>query len=144
MRRACIAAASLLLPVALSGGPAAATSQDTSPSVTTKVISEQAAHAAKHPGTLVAQGPDDVCNYTNRRPNLHRGSQGRAVEQAQCYLNEAIGTDLAEDGDFGRDTRNTTRYFQQCADITADGRIGAQTWSFLSFWANQPDAPFDC
>ncbi|WP_419156031.1 peptidoglycan-binding domain-containing protein [Streptomyces canus] len=124
-------------------GPAFATSQGAPPSVTAKA-SSQAAHAANHPGTLVAQGPDDICNYTNRRPNLHRGSQGRAVQQAQCYLNEAIGASLAEDGDFGRATRNTTRLFQQCADITVDGRIGAQTWSFLSFWANQPDTPFDC
>ncbi|MFF0080032.1 peptidoglycan-binding protein [Streptomyces canus] len=143
MRRAFIAAATLILPVALSGGPAAAASQDTPLSVTAKVTSAQVAHA-KHPATLVAQGPDDICNYTNRRPNLQRGSQGRAVQQAQCYLNEAIGTDLAEDGDFGRATRRTTRLFQECAEIAVDGRIGAQTWSFLSFWANQTDAPFDC
>ncbi|MFF1717567.1 peptidoglycan-binding domain-containing protein [Streptomyces sviceus] len=144
MRRAFIAAATLILPVALSGGPAAAASQDTPLSVTAKATTAQAAHAAKPPGTLVAQGPDDICNYTNRRPTLQRGSQGRAVQQAQCYLNEAIGTDLAEDGDFGRATQRTTRLFQECAEIAVDGRIGAQTWSFLSFWANQADAPFDC
>ncbi|MGY6023787.1 peptidoglycan-binding domain-containing protein [Streptomyces spinosirectus] len=144
MRRAFIAAAALLLPLALSGGPAAATSQGTPPSVTAQVTSAQAGHAAKHPGTLVAQGPDDICNFTNRRPTLERGSQGRAVRQAQCYLRKAIGAHLAVDGNFGRATRNTTRFFQQCAEIAVDGRIGAQTWSFLSFWANQPDAPFDC
>ncbi|MCX5060234.1 peptidoglycan-binding protein [Streptomyces sp. NBC_00201] len=144
MRRAFIAAATLILPLALSGGPAAATSQDTPPSVTAQATSAQAAQAARHPGTLVAQGPDDICGYTNRRPNLRRGSEGRAVRQAQCYLNQAIGTNLAQDGDFGRATRNATRFFQECADITVDGRIGAQTWSFLSFWANQEDAPFDC
>ncbi|MFJ7018125.1 peptidoglycan-binding protein [Streptomyces sp. NPDC101117] len=92
----------------------------------------------------MTRGPDDICNYTNLRPDLQRGSQGRAVQQAQCYLNEAIGTDLAEDGDFGRVTQNTTRFFQQCAGIATDGRIGAQTWSFLAFWADQPAAPFDC
>ncbi|MCX4882316.1 MULTISPECIES: peptidoglycan-binding protein [unclassified Streptomyces] len=144
MRRAFLAAATLVLPLALSGGPASAASQHSPPSVTVQVTGAQAAQAARHPGTLVAQGPDDICDYTNRRPNLQRGSAGRAVRQAQCYLNEAIGTDLAEDGDFGRATRRTTMFFQQCADIAVDGRIGAQTWSFLSFWANQPDAPFDC
>jgi peptidoglycan hydrolase-like protein with peptidoglycan-binding domain len=90
----------------------------------------------------VAQGPDDVCNYTDSRPLLHRGSSGLAVQQAQCYLNEAIGADLDEDGYLGRATQAATKDFQQCADIVVDGRIGAQSWSFLSFWANAPDAPF--
>ncbi|WP_354409251.1 peptidoglycan-binding domain-containing protein [Streptomyces sp. PvP037] len=39
-------------------------------------------------------------------------------------------------------TQSATRDFQRCAGIVVDGRIGAQTWSFLSFWANAPDAPF--
>jgi peptidoglycan hydrolase-like protein with peptidoglycan-binding domain len=51
---------------------------------------------------------------------------------------------LREDGRFGNQTRNAVRTFQQCADIAVDGRVGAQTWSFLSFWANAPDRPFFC
>ncbi|MFE7889648.1 peptidoglycan-binding protein [Streptomyces sp. NPDC057412] len=144
MRRAFVAAAALIAPLALLGGPAAATSHETSPSVSASVTSARAEHTARHPSTALPRGPVDVCNHTDLRPNLERGSQGRAVQQAQCYLNAAIGADLAEDGDFGRVTQNTTRFFQQCADITVDGRIGAQTWSFLAFWANRPDAPFDC
>lgn len=140
MRRAATAAAALFLPIVLAGAPAAAASYGTS--ATGGVTSSQVAHLMKRPANSVAQGPDDVCNYTNRRPNLHRGSRGSAVQQAQCYLNQAIGADLDEDGQFGRDTQYATRDFQQCADITADGRVGAQTWSFLSFWANAPDAPF--
>ncbi|MDI9832446.1 peptidoglycan-binding domain-containing protein [Streptomyces sp. KAU_LT] len=144
MRRAFAAAAVLVPALALLGGPAAATSQETSQSVSTSLTNARSEHTARHPGTPLTRGPVDVCNYTDLRPNLERGSQGRAVQQAQCYLNAAIGTDLAEDGDFGRVTQNTTRFFQQCADIAVDGRIGAQTWSFLAFWANRPDAPFDC
>ncbi|MFC5633512.1 peptidoglycan-binding domain-containing protein [Streptomyces bullii] len=33
---------------------------------------------------------------------------------------------------FGRATRSAVRSFQRCADIVADGRVGSQTWSFLS------------
>ncbi|PPS67924.1 MULTISPECIES: peptidoglycan-binding domain-containing protein [Streptomyces] len=90
----------------------------------------------------MAQGPDDICNFTDSRPTLQRGSSGAAVQQAQCYLNQAIGAGLDEDGDFGRLTQSATRDFQRCAGIVVDGRIGAQTWSFLSFWANAPGAPF--
>ncbi|MFE0358857.1 peptidoglycan-binding protein [Streptomyces nigra] len=140
MRRVLTAAAALALPISLAGAPAVAASHGTSP--TSTVTSAQAAHTLNRPTTLVAQGPDDVCNYTDSRPSLHLGSSGAAVQQAQCYLNQAIGAGLDEDGDFGRVTQSATEDFQQCADIVVDGRIGAQTWSFLSFWANAPGAPF--
>ncbi|MFE9026516.1 peptidoglycan-binding protein [Streptomyces iakyrus] len=90
----------------------------------------------------MAQGPDDICDFTINRPNLRLGSSGAVVQQAQCYLNQAIDAGLDVDGDFGRLTQSATRAFQSCAGIVVDGRIGAQTWSFLSFWANAPDAPF--
>lgn len=80
------------------------------------------------------------CTHTNKRPTLKRGSTGAAVRQAQCYLNFSLtGKDLVEDGSFGPVTEAATRRFQQCADIVVDGVIGAQTWSFLTFWANSPD-----
>ncbi|MFE0475936.1 peptidoglycan-binding protein [Streptomyces sp. NPDC058947] len=140
MRRVLTAAAALALPISLAGAPAVAASHGTS--ATAAVTSAKAAHTLNRPTTLVAQGPDDVCNYTDSRPSLRLGSFGPAVQQAQCYLNQAIGADLDEDGDFGRVTQSATEDFQQCADIVVDGRIGAQTWSFLSFWANAPGAPF--
>ncbi|MGX1566869.1 peptidoglycan-binding domain-containing protein [Streptomyces sp. NPDC055506] len=140
MRRVLTAAAALTLSITLAGPPAAAASQETS--VTTAAADAQAAHKLKRPATLVAQGPVDVCDYTNRRPNLRVGSSGAVVQQAQCYLNHAIGADLDEDGDFGPVTQSAAEDFQRCAGIVVDGRVGAQTWSFLSFWANAPDAPF--
>lgn len=130
MRRLVTAAAAVLLPIGLAAGPTAAAPHD--PPDT------PAAGTARS----VAQGPDDICDYTKRRPNLHIGSAGSAVQQTQCYLNQAIGAGLDEDGDFGPQTRAATRTFQQCAGIVVDGLIGAQTWSFLSFWANDPAAPF--
>ncbi|WP_162467070.1 peptidoglycan-binding domain-containing protein [Streptomyces cavernae] len=104
--------------------------------------STQAAPEAKHPTGPVAQGPVDVCDYTDTRPTLRLGSSGPAVQQAQCYLNQAMGAGLDEDGDFGPVTQSATQDFQRCAGIVVDGRIGAQTWSFLSFWANAPGTPF--
>lgn len=80
------------------------------------------------------------CRHTNSRPTLRRGSSGTAVRQAQCYLNHAMtGDNLAEDGDFGPVTDAATRRFQGCAEITVDGIVGAQTWSFLTFWANSTE-----
>ncbi|WP_436730375.1 peptidoglycan-binding domain-containing protein [Streptomyces sp. URMC 128] len=140
MRRVLTTVAALVFPISLAAAPAVAASHGTS--TTNVVTSARAAHTLNHPTTLVAQGPVDVCNYTDSRPSLHLGSSGAAVQQAQCYLNQAIGAGLDEDGDFGRVTQSATEDFQRCADIVVDGRIGAQTWSFLSFWANAPGAPF--
>lgn len=82
----------------------------------------------------------EICNHTRSRPTVRRGSSGAAVKQAQCYLNNSIrGQRLVQDGIFGPVTDAATRKFQQCADITVDGIIGAQTWSHLTFWANSSD-----
>ncbi|MFH8571713.1 peptidoglycan-binding protein [Streptomyces sp. NPDC017993] len=84
--------------------------------------------------------PTQACNFTVSRPTLKRGSSGEAVKQAQCYLNLSMrGDRLLEDGSFGPATDAATKRFQKCAAITVDGVIGAQTWSFLTFWANSPD-----
>ncbi|MGA5900126.1 peptidoglycan-binding domain-containing protein [Streptomyces venetus] len=140
MRRVLTAVAALALPISLAGAPAVAASHGTS--ANSAVTSTQAAHTLNRPTTLVTQRPVDVCNYTASRPSLSVGSSGAAVQQAQCYMNQAIGAGLDEDGDFGPVTQSATKAFQRCAHIVVDGRIGAQTWSFLSFWANAPGAPF--
>ncbi|WP_157852643.1 peptidoglycan-binding domain-containing protein [Streptomyces iakyrus] len=135
MRRVLIAVAALALPISLAGAPAVASATDSAKPA-------QVVEKSNRPAALVAQGPDDICDFTINRPNLRLGSSGAVVQQAQCYLNQAIDAGLDVDGDFGRQTQSATRAFQQCAGIVVDGRIGAQTWSFLSFWANAPDAPF--
>ncbi|MGW6913859.1 peptidoglycan-binding domain-containing protein [Kitasatospora sp. NPDC054939] len=77
------------------------------------------------------------CNFTDARPTLKQGSSGVAVKQAQCFLNFSLtGEGLSLDGEFGPVTDAATRRFQKCANITVDGVIGSQTWSFLTFWAN--------
>ncbi|MFF8773746.1 peptidoglycan-binding protein [Kitasatospora sp. NPDC015120] len=83
--------------------------------------------------------PTQACNFTTARPTVKKGSSGDAVKQAQCYLNASLtGEALLVDGVFGPVTDAATRRFQSCAKITVDGVIGAQTWSFLTFFANSP------
>jgi peptidoglycan hydrolase-like protein with peptidoglycan-binding domain len=82
----------------------------------------------------------DICDFTNQRPTLKRGSSGVAVKQMQCYLNSSLtGEGLDVDGDFGPVTNEALRRFQGCADIVVDGICGAQSWSHLTLWANSPD-----
>lgn len=121
----------LVASLVLAGGAAVAVPQNTESQVPRSTTVSAA------PGKLVAHGSEDVCNYTIKRPTLRTGSAGSAVQQAQCYLNNAMtGRNLDEDGDFGPVTNSATLRFQRCAGITVDGTVGAQTWSFLVFWAN--------
>jgi peptidoglycan hydrolase-like protein with peptidoglycan-binding domain len=93
--------------------------------------------AAAAPQGPVTHGSRDICNFTISRPTLKLGSSGPAVRQAQCYLNHSLtGPDLTLDGVFGPVTDAATKRFQACAGIVRDGVVGAQTWSFLVFWAN--------
>jgi murein L,D-transpeptidase YcbB/YkuD len=122
----------LVASLVLAGGAAVAVPQNTGSGVP---------RATAVPDRLVTHGSRDVCNFTIQRPTLRAGSQGSAVQQAQCYLNSAMtGADLDEDGDFGPVTTSATKRFQRCAGITVDGTVGAQTWSFLVFWANSRDS----
>ncbi|MGW6689560.1 peptidoglycan-binding domain-containing protein [Streptomyces sp. NPDC054961] len=124
--------AALVVPLVFAGGTAVAVPESAS-SATSATIEAQAHHVATTKAV-------DVCHYTINRPTLKLGSSGRAVQQAQCYLNRAMtGTGLAEDGRFGPVTDAATRRFQACAHIVVDGLIGAQTWSSLVFWANGSD-----
>ncbi|MEW2397517.1 peptidoglycan-binding domain-containing protein [Streptomyces sp. NPDC046862] len=100
----------------------------------------EAPRATSASAVLPEHGSQDVCNFTKQRPTLQIGSSGRAVQQAQCYLNNAMSSgNLDVDGDFGSVTKSAVLRFQHCAGITVDGVVGAQTWSFLVFWANSTD-----
>jgi murein L,D-transpeptidase YcbB/YkuD len=126
----------LVASLVFAGGAAVAAPQ----SAGSEVPRARTASAAL-PERLVAHGSEDVCNYTIKRPTLKAGSSGSAVQQVQCYLNNAMTrADLDEDGDFGPVTHSATKRFQRCAGITVDGTVGAQTWSFLVFWANSTDS----
>jgi zinc D-Ala-D-Ala carboxypeptidase len=92
------------------------------------------------------------CSFTNAQPQLTVGSQGVAVQQAQCELNEAYAfghstnygngsyRGLTVDGDFGANTESATKNFQiHCMGATnPNGIIGPNTWSALNYWVTQP------
>ncbi|MEZ0115988.1 peptidoglycan hydrolase-like protein with peptidoglycan-binding domain [Catenulispora sp. EB89] len=107
-------------------------------------------------GTVVASAPahaasSGLCGYTNAQPEITVGSQGIAVEQAQCELNYAYAFGhstnygngsyhgLTVDGDFGQNTEAATKNFQiHCMGATnPDGVIGPNTWSALNYWVAQ-------
>ncbi|WP_176735766.1 peptidoglycan-binding domain-containing protein, partial [Actinacidiphila rubida] len=107
--------------------------------------------------TMVASVPaqaasSSLCSYTNAQPEISVGSQGIAVEQAQCELNFAYArahstnygngsyNGLTVDGDFGGNTEAATKNFQiHCMGATnPNGIIGPNTWSALNYWVAQP------
>ncbi|MFI6550283.1 peptidoglycan-binding protein [Streptomyces prunicolor] len=92
------------------------------------------------PAGTAPKGPATSCDYTSSRPTIKNGSSGAAVRQAQCYLNLSMtGDTIPEDGNFGPVTEVATRRFQTCANITVDGLIGPETWSYLICWASSPN-----
>lgn len=63
-----------------------------------------------------------------------------AIKAVQRYLNQngytdAYGNKLSEDGEYGRNTFNALVKYQQANNLTADGKIGDETWSHM--WSNQ-------
>ncbi|MBB6097247.1 peptidoglycan hydrolase-like protein with peptidoglycan-binding domain [Deinobacterium chartae] len=63
-------------------------------------------------------------------PVLRNGSTGSAVTAAQ-YLLRARGYSISADGVFGSGTESAVRSFQSAQGLTADGIIGANTWTRL-------------
>jgi peptidoglycan hydrolase-like protein with peptidoglycan-binding domain len=61
---------------------------------------------------------------------VKQGDQGDAVSAAQQLL-AARGLDVAVDGDFGPQTDETVRDFQQQKGLTVDGVVGPGTWATL-------------
>ena len=69
----------------------------------------------------------DFTGYTT----IRNGSSGPLVLAAQCLL-EANGFDVGTpDSQFGAATESATRSFQSSRGLTADGVIGARTWTAL-------------
>ena len=64
---------------------------------------------------------------------LRQGSKGNSVKALQILLiGYGYSCGIAEaDGDFGTSTHNTVIKFQNAKNISADGIVGARTWSKL-------------
>ncbi len=64
-------------------------------------------------------------------PILRMGDSGPAVEELQRALSEALGVDIAVDGDFGPATKAAVVAFQNREGLKADGVVGPLTWGAL-------------
>lgn len=63
-------------------------------------------------------------------PVVREGDNGRNVQAIQHLLRQR-GSGIAADGDFGPGTKSAVVSFQQANGLTADGIVGANTWSKL-------------
>ncbi len=77
--------------------------------------------------------PRAIGNY----PTLRRGSDGNFVYLLQFMLN-LLGANLVVDGDFGANTENAARAFQQENSLAVDGSVGQNTWRTLLTLAPYP------
>lgn len=72
---------------------------------------------------------EDSCSVT--LPVLSKGSKGESVRALQILLNGRMDLRLQKDGSFGAATQKAVVDFQTKNDLTADGCVGAKTWSKL-------------
>ncbi len=84
---------------------------------------------------LVADGIVGAKTWTallaaGTRPTLSKGSSGADVTRLQQAL-RARGYTLAVDGAFGDGTRSVVVSYQSARGLTADGIVGANTWTAL-------------
>ena len=68
------------------------------------------------------------------QPVLKPGANGKAVERLQKALT-AAGHRTLVDGDFGPGTKKAVKAFQAARGLTADGIVGAATWTALGVGA---------
>ena len=75
----------------------------------------------------------------NSGPTLALGSTGPDVRRVQILL---VMTKLLDysgiDGNFGPQTQNAVKSFQQSSNLTADGVVGQATWNALPADPNTP------
>ncbi|MFB7454678.1 peptidoglycan-binding protein [Streptomyces sp. NPDC056194] len=86
------------------------------------------------PASLGTEGRTACAHYRpNRRVILAEGMVGTNVAQVQCLLNHNYGYHLDEDGKFGPATTAGVKAIQRCSGITADGKVGPDTWKYLDY-----------
>src|ERR1700719_3719029 len=75
----------------------------------------------------------------NSGPTLQIGSTGPDVRRLQILF---VMTKLLDytgiDGDFGQQTQDAVKSFQQSSNLTADGVVGPATWNALPADPNTP------
>ncbi|MFD9462660.1 GH25 family lysozyme [Streptomyces sp. NPDC060027] len=101
---------------------------------------------AAQPHTCATQGTAGaaqatVCGHTDARPTLKKGAKSDEVKEVQCRLNLAMEPfhypPLTIDGDFGGGTEDRVIELQHCANLSADGTVGPNTWAKLVDWSSR-------
>ncbi|MDQ0931168.1 GH25 family lysozyme [Streptomyces turgidiscabies] len=101
---------------------------------------------AAEPHTCATQGTSStaqatLCGHTDTRPTLKKGAKSNEVKEVQCRLNLAMEPfhypPLTIDGDFGGGTESRVVELQHCANLSADGTVGPNTWAKLVDWSSR-------
>lgn len=77
------------------------------------------------------------CGWESGTPYTDRGDRGNKVREVQCLLRDVWGFNIGRtgvDGDFGAATESAVKAFQRSRGLTADGKVGPNTWSKLRGW----------
>ena len=78
-----------------------------------------------------SSGSNSGNSSNNSSSTLKRGSKGNEVKKLQKRLNE-LGYGLTVDGDFGANTENAVKDFQNKNGLSVDGVVGSKTWAKLN------------
>src|SRR5262249_58068250 len=76
-------------------------------------------------------GPPPVNRDLSAYPTIRSGSTGATVTAAQYLLNDEGYGPIVVDGQFGAQTQSAVVAFQTAKGLTADGIVGAHTWTAL-------------
>lgn len=87
-----------------------------------------------------APSPTPGAKYMQWAPPISRGSFGPNVLMCQSIL-QARGHDLTCDGQFGKQTEDNVKWFQNEYGLTVDGKVGPQTWNALGATEPKVDVP---
>ncbi|MFH9608278.1 peptidoglycan-binding protein [Streptomyces sp. NPDC017448] len=77
------------------------------------------------------------CGWESGTPYTDRGDRGNKVREVQCLLRDVWGFNIGSsgvDGVFGAGTESAVKAFQRSRGLTADGKVGPNTWSKLRGW----------
>ncbi|MFI6150271.1 peptidoglycan-binding protein [Streptomyces sp. NPDC051109] len=73
------------------------------------------------------------CGYDRSNAYTDRGDSGARVKEVQAlliYHGYSVGS-TGVDGQFGAGTESAVKRFQTAKHLTVDGKVGANTWSWL-------------
>lgn len=102
--------------------------------VTSKVTDKKWTFWGELKGVDYAEASADPSPASPALPVLRKGDKGTYVKQLQQKLISkgfSCGS-CGADGSFGKDTEKAVKAFQKAAGLTADGIVGAKTWTALA------------